>query len=124
MCVSSTVYNWCGAVLENMKDQLTKCRLGWQKKFVMDRFCYLSSSSEFPLYVHGMGFQKLGSGSSDEKVDRFTFPTRGGGAQFQFDAKFFRWWDRQIVVIDDYAYHGVDCRDDPDMVLPEGERFQ
>jgi hypothetical protein len=27
------------------------------------------------------------------------------------------------VVIDDYAYDGVDYRDDPDMVLPEGERF-
>ena len=27
------------------------------------------------------------------------------------------------MVIYDYAYHGVDYSDDPDMVLPEGERF-
>jgi hypothetical protein len=61
-------------------------------------------------------------GSNDEEMDRYVVPTRGG-TQFQFDAKFFRWWDRQIVVVDDYVYHGVDYHDDPDMVLPEGERF-
>jgi hypothetical protein len=27
------------------------------------------------------------------------------------------------VAVDDYAYHGVNYRDDPDMVLPEGEGF-
>jgi hypothetical protein len=41
-----------------------------------------------------------------------------GGMQFQFDAKYFRWWDRQIVAIDYYAYNGVDYHDDPNMVLP------
>jgi hypothetical protein len=28
MSLSPTVYNWCVVVLVNMKDQLTKCRLG------------------------------------------------------------------------------------------------
>jgi hypothetical protein len=27
------------------------------------------------------------------------------------------------VAVDDYAYHGVNYRDDPNMVLPEGEGF-
>jgi hypothetical protein len=28
-----------------------------------------------------------------------------------------------MVAVSDYTYHEVDNRDDPDMVLPEGERF-
>jgi len=28
------------------------------------------------------------------------------------------------VVVDYYAYHFVDYRDDSDMVIPEGERFR
>jgi hypothetical protein len=31
----------------------------------------------------------------------------GGGTKFQFDAKFFQWWDCHIVVVDDYAYHSL-----------------
>jgi hypothetical protein len=33
-------------------------------------------------------------GSNNEEMDRYVVPTQGGGTQFQFDAKFFQWWDR------------------------------
>jgi hypothetical protein len=34
MSFSPTVYNWCAVILANMKEKLTKCKLGGQKQFV------------------------------------------------------------------------------------------
>lgn len=45
----------------------------------------------------------------------------GGGQLLEFGKEFFSCFHRQIVVINDYAYVGIDLREDPNMVLPEGE---
>jgi hypothetical protein len=38
---------------------------------------------------------------------------------FHFTADFFAWWRRQLVVIEDFPYVGVDFRGSADLVLPE-----
>lgn len=40
-----------------------------------------------------------------------------------FSLAFFIWLHRQLIRIDDYPYVGVDFRDDPEFVLPEGEKW-
>ena len=47
----------------------------------------------------------------------------GGGHVYTYPAAFFHWVERQIICIDDYAYAGSDFRNDPDMVLPPGGRW-
>ena len=41
----------------------------------------------------------------------------------EFGEDFFSSLDRQIAVVDDYAYVGVDFRGDVHMILPDGEYF-
>jgi hypothetical protein len=39
---------------------------------------------------------------------------------FRFSANFFAWWRRQLVVIEDFPYVGVDFRGSANLVLPKG----
>ena len=45
----------------------------------------------------------------------------GGSRQPQFSEDFFSRLDKEILVMDDYGYVGVDFRNDPDLLLPEGD---
>ena len=47
----------------------------------------------------------------------------GGGRQLHFSDEFFYHFDQQIWAIDDYGYAGIDFREDPELVLPEGEEW-
>jgi hypothetical protein len=38
-----------------------------------------------------------------------------------FDDKFFNWWARQILAIEDYPYDGINFSRDPDMPVPPRE---
>jgi hypothetical protein len=51
-------------------------------------------------------------------------PRQGGGRTIEvFNDKFFDWWAREILVIKDYPYAGINFLRDPDMpVPPEEER--
>jgi hypothetical protein len=44
----------------------------------------------------------------------------GGGPIVSYDEKFFKWLKKQLIMIEDYAYTGMDFRGDPDIVLLEG----
>jgi hypothetical protein len=49
-------------------------------------------------------------------------PRQGGGRTIEaFDDKFFDWWARQIPVIEDYPYAGINFTRDPDMPVPPDE---
>ena len=45
----------------------------------------------------------------------------GGGRQPHFSEDFFGRLDQDLLVVVDYGYVGIDFRNDPDLVLPEGE---
>ena len=40
-----------------------------------------------------------------------------------YGAGFFRWLRNQLLMIEDYAYDGVDFHHDPELVLLEGEMW-
>jgi hypothetical protein len=49
-------------------------------------------------------------------------PRQGGGRTNEsFDDDFFAWLSRQIPVIEDYPYAGIDFSRDPEIPVPPGE---
>jgi hypothetical protein len=45
------------------------------------------------------------------------------GPIIKYDDTFFNWLRPQMLMVDDYAYVGLDFRGYPDLVLPEGARW-
>ena len=50
------------------------------------------------------------------------FLRHGGGdvVQSMYDDDFYSWWERQVPVLEQFPYAGLDFRGDPDLVLPPG----
>jgi hypothetical protein len=45
------------------------------------------------------------------------------GPIVKYNDVFFDWLRPQMLMVDDYAYVGLDFRGDPDLVLPEGSQW-
>jgi hypothetical protein len=94
-CMEPRVFNWSNKVLRGMKTPLIKCKTGDLKKFRYGSILV----SLFLERVHHLCLQ----------LDL------GIPAPALFD-----WLKPQILMVDDYAYVGLDFRGDPNLVLPEG----
>jgi hypothetical protein len=44
---------------------------------------------------------------------------QGGVPIVKYDKVFFQWLRNQLIMVEDYAYVGMDFRGDPDLALPE-----
>jgi hypothetical protein len=47
----------------------------------------------------------------------------GGVPIVKYDEVFFQWLRNQLIMVEDYAYAGMDFRGDPDLALPEGSQW-
>ena len=47
----------------------------------------------------------------------------GGGPKVVYRTNLFHWLRGQLLMIEGYAYEGEDFRDDPELVLLEGEEW-
>jgi hypothetical protein len=45
------------------------------------------------------------------------------GPIIKYDNIFFDWLQNQMLMVDDYAYAGLDFRGDPDLALPEDTQW-
>jgi hypothetical protein len=45
------------------------------------------------------------------------------GPIVKYDDIFFDWLQNQMLMVDDYAYAGLDFRGDPDLALPEDAQW-
>jgi hypothetical protein len=45
------------------------------------------------------------------------------GPIIRYDDTFFDWLQPQMLMVDNYAYAGLDFRGDPDLVLPEDAQW-
>jgi hypothetical protein len=45
------------------------------------------------------------------------------GPIIKYNDTFFDWLRPEMLMVDDYAYAGLDFRGDPDLVLPEGAQW-
>jgi hypothetical protein len=42
----------------------------------------------------------------------------GGGPIVCYDDNFFKWMKKQLIMVEEYAYEGMDFQGDIDMILP------
>ena len=118
------MYDWSIELLGNMKHQLSECKMGIMRNlifssilstFFFERVPGLSPRVDVPLHgVRDLAQQHWADAMCRLGVGRVANP---------YPAKFFPWWQRQIVAIDDCPYAGIDFWGDPDMLLPPGSAY-
>ena len=47
----------------------------------------------------------------------------GGGPRVKYGASFFYWLDDKLLMVEDYAYAGRNCRGDPNLAFPIDEQW-
>ena len=60
---------------------------------------------------------------TEPHMERWTSLSPGFGndpSSFIFTVDLFAWWRRQLAVIEDFPYAGVDFKSSVDLVLPKG----
>jgi hypothetical protein len=121
-CMNAQIFDWSTTLLECMKRQLTDCRQRTQRNFgfgtILCSFFFERVPSFSPRVV------VRGHLASFPAVCRWAvlLPRQGGGRTVEsFDDDFFAWLSRQIPVIEDYPYAGIDFSRDPEIPVPPGE---
>jgi hypothetical protein len=119
-CVEPRLFNWSAGFLRNVKDQITKCRTGKHKQFgygsfLVSFFLETNTSDAATDCVDG-------TTGGEPRMERWTSlsPRLGTDSEFKFTTDFFAWLRRQLIVIEDFPYAGVDFWGSLDLVLPEG----
>jgi hypothetical protein len=119
-CTEPRVFNWCDGVLRSMKTQLTKRKNGDLKQFgygsilvsfFLERVPHLRLQVEWGIPAPRDPRMKWWCDLMARHV---------AGPIVKYNDAFFDWLRPQILMIDDYAYVGLDFRGDPNLVLPEG----
>jgi hypothetical protein len=121
-CLNAQIFDWSTTLLDCMKRQLTDCRLRTQRNFgfrtILCSFFFERVLSFSPRVVVRRHQASLPA------VCRWVvlLPRQGGGrTNKSFDDDFFAWLLRQILVIEDYPYAGIDFSRDPEILVPLGE---
>ena len=122
-CTKPRVFNWADAVLHSLTKQLTKCRHGDLKQFgygslLVSFFCErvpvfrLQAEWHFP-------------GPRDPRMLRWCqlMARHVVGPIVRYDDTFFDWLQGQVLMVEDYAYAGLNFRGDPDLALPEDAQW-
>ena len=107
-CMRPTIYDWSTSLLGNMKQQLTNCKMGRVRNFVLTSIL----SNFFFEHVPGLSprVEITPHGAWDPTQLRWVnVMQRLGGGQVAnpHPAKFFLWWHRKIISMDDYPYEGI-----------------
>jgi hypothetical protein len=120
-CLNAQVFDWSTTLLECMKRHITKCCMQRHRKFgfwtILCAFFFKRVPSLSPRET------VRGHIASSPAVNRWAvlLLRQGGGRTIEaFDNKLFDWWSRQIPMIEDYPYAGIDFYRDPDMSVPPG----
>jgi hypothetical protein len=121
-CLNAHIFDWSTTLLDCMKRQLTDCRSQTQRNFgfgtILCSFFFERMPSFSPREV------VQGHQASLPTICRWVvlLPQEGGGRTNEsFDENFFSWLSRQISVIEDYPYVGIDFSIDPEIPIPLGE---
>ena len=123
-CLQPKVFNWCDAVLVQMKSQLTKVKDGKLKNFGFGSILTAFALEKIPLMQPQYIILDLPS-RTEPRMQRWVdhMSRHAGQPQITFTDAFFRWFERQEMVFSEYPYVGMDFRGDPDLVLPDGEQW-
>jgi len=123
-CMEPRVFNWCDAMLRNILTQLTNCRKGQLKDFGYGSIIVSFFLERVPVFRPQL-IEVERPRPREPRMRQWVdiMARHGGGPVFTYPTAFFQWLEGQIILIDDYAYAGTDFRNDPDMVLPPGSRW-
>jgi hypothetical protein len=118
-CTEPRVFNWADAVLRSIKKQLTKCRWGDLKKFGYGSLLVSFFLEQVPLLRLQVEWNI--SCPRDPWMLRWCqlMALHVAGPIIKYDDTFFDWLQPQMLMVDDYAYAGLDFQGDPDLALPE-----
>ena len=119
-----TIFNWCEAVLANVKGQLTREKNGKLKNFGYGSIVFTFSLERIPMLAPQNILVDADQPREPRMVRWVALMARHGieGVEIaRFPPSYFRWLERQIFVIEDFPYAGIDFYDDREMTLPTGE---
>jgi hypothetical protein len=115
-------------MLRSMKRQLNKCRRGDLKQFGYGSLLVSLFLKRVPLLRLQVEWDL--SAPTDPRMLRWChlmaqqlMAQHVAGPIIKYDDTFFDWLRPQMLMVDDYAYAGLDFRGDPDLVLPEGAQW-
>jgi len=123
-CYRGTIFNWCEAVLANVKSELNRARNEQLKNF---RYGFLVVSfglERVPMLVPQQLSVGVGLPREPKLVRWVTVMARHpqeGSEVVRFALEYFCWLENQLFVIQDFFYTGMDYHGDPDMILPPRE---
>lgn len=115
-CVQPQMFNWCEAVLRHLKAELTACKTQTQQSFGYGTLIVSFILERVPVMRLRMSLGPFDLREPRQGQRASLNPHIGGGPIWHF----FEWLSGQIVMIDDYAYEGMDFIGDPDLMLPLG----
>ena len=125
-CFRGTIFNWCDAVLANIKGQLTRAKNGKLNKFGYGSIIVSFALERIPMLAPQSIPVDVGRPREPRMVRWSTLMARHGieGADIvRFPSSYFRWLDRQLFFIKDFPYVGIDFRGNREMTLPAGEQW-
>ena len=107
-------------MLACLKSQLNKCKIGTLKQFGYGAVVISFILQRVPHMRAQVTITRL----DPEDPRMIAWVTSmphfgGGGPKVNYGSSFFCWLRNQLLMVVDYAYEGVDFRDDSNLVLPE-----
>jgi hypothetical protein len=121
-CLDGHIFDWSTTLLEAMRRQLTDCRERTHRNFGFGTILCSFFFERVPCFSPRMTVR--GHLATFPAVCRWSalLPRQGGGRTVEsFNDDFFAWLSRQIPMIEDYPYAGIDFSRDPEMPVPPGE---
>jgi hypothetical protein len=122
-CTEPQVFNWADVVLCSIKKQLPKCRGGNLKQFGYGSLLVSFFLEWVPIFRLQVEWNI--SGPRDPRMLRWCrlMARNIAGPIVKYDDIFFDWLQTHMLMVDDYAYAGLDFRGDPDLALLEDTQW-
>lgn len=118
-CVQPQMFNWCEAVLRQLKAELIACKTWSQQIFGYGTLIVSFILEKVPVMHPRMSWGPFDLMESRKGWWSSLDPHIGGGLIWHFFVEdFFQWLRGQIVMIDDYVYKGIDFTSEPDLMFP------
>jgi hypothetical protein len=91
-CVEPRLFNWSAGFLQNVKDQITKCRIGKQKQFGYGSFWFHSFLERIPQMQPQIALIARPVGEPRMERGLVCLQDWGTDSEFKFTGDFFAWW--------------------------------